>query len=586
MKYMVKMIISLVFVILIILSFNYFKISENFTVSSTAIDSKTDDGLHNKQDKNTTQKIISGSGVNYNASDLEKGSGFTYNKVYDKKNDSMYLPTQKSNSSDIVGSGDTLYAYDKNGNLVQVPYENVKGMISYYEPGNYQFNENENTYSASKETTNFSSILTGETEYTEVKGTPSQMGGICKNYKNNPELLEQACNSLDNTVCASTDCCVLLGGSKCVSGDKKGPVMRSNYSDILLRNKDFYYHKGDCYGNCVNEPHKDSEVEKPKEEINVNMPDKININVNLDSAFSKNTGNYNNYPDIKGSVSGGSPNYYRTPNDVNNVQYGYTYNANAKTQNNDLSISYNVNGDWHNISDTWNKLQNNFFGHTEYKDSGFDIYNPDYTASSISSAITQLKQTPPNTNNSIDFIATAISIHKNNVNNINQSLFNLNIALTNINGANRMSADVALASLKKSLKFWPSDDVISAWNKLSGSSSSIQYAIEHINNAISSHNSDLNSEKSIINALNNALNAINVTTPNVNAGIDNLNSAFSILQKWKNLSLNSNANIGSSRFTTTAIPPSNQITNVDNTIRGSSNNTAPAVIRGSSATKS
>ena len=52
MKYMVKMIISLVFVILIILSFNYFKISENFTVSSTAIDSKTDDGLHNKQDKN------------------------------------------------------------------------------------------------------------------------------------------------------------------------------------------------------------------------------------------------------------------------------------------------------------------------------------------------------------------------------------------------------------------------------------------------------------------------------------------------------------------------------------------------------
>jgi hypothetical protein len=232
---------------------------------------------------------------------------------------------------------------------------------------------------------------------------------------------------------------------------------------------------------------------------------------------------------------------YKTPNDVNNLQYGYTYNPNSDTENN-FMISYNVKGDWMNIGETWNKLQHNFFGNTSYKDTGFDIYNPDYTVAGINSAIMQLKQTPPNTNNAIDFIATSISIHKNNINNINQSIFNLNVALTNINGANKMSAEVALASMKKALKFWPNDEIISAWNQLSGSSSNIQAAVNHINNAISSENIDNNTEKSIVNALNSALNSINKITPDASAAILNLNSALSILQKWKNITLDNGNN--------------------------------------------
>jgi hypothetical protein len=562
MKYMIKTLICLVFFLLIILGFQHFKAFENFTGSSNYIPpppatsvttNPTDETVINKP-KKTADIKIQGSSVGssvgssdkyaYNANDIVNGSGFKY-KTTEDKND-MYVNSEKGDTSNFVGSGDTLYAYDRNGNLVQVPYESIKGMVSYYEPGNYQFDMNKNTYSPSKENTHFSSILTGETEYSQVSGTPSQMGGICKNYKNNPDLLEQACNSLDTEVCGATECCVLLGGSKCVSGDKKGPTMRSNYSDVLLKNKDFYYHKGECYGNCVNDAYKTPEVEKPKEEININVPEKINISINVDPAAMQNSNKLinttTNNVTVNGSGSGsGMPTNYKTPNDVNNLQYGYTYNPNSDTENN-FMISYNVKGDWMNIGDTWNKIQHNFFGNTSYKDTGFDIYNPDYTVAGINSAITQLKQTPPNTNNAIDFIATSISIHKNNINNINQSIFNLNVALTNINGGNKMSAEVALASMKKALKFWPNDEIISAWNQLSGSSSNIQAAVNHINNAISSENTDNNTEKSIVNALNSALNSINKITPDVSTGILNLNTALSILQKWKNITLDNGNN--------------------------------------------
>jgi hypothetical protein len=80
--------------------------------------------------------------------------------------------------------------------------------------------------------------------------TASIEGGYCNYYKNNPEQLEEVCNQIDTNVCASTSCCVLLGGAKCVSGTEKGPTMISNYSDKSFPNKDYYYYQSKCYGNC------------------------------------------------------------------------------------------------------------------------------------------------------------------------------------------------------------------------------------------------------------------------------------------------------------------------------------------------
>ena len=70
-------------------------------------------------------------------------------------------------------------------------------------------------------------------------------------YANDPAKLEAACNAIDPLICASSSSCVLLGGQKCVSGNKNGPKMKSNYSDYLIINRDFYYYQGKCYGMCT-----------------------------------------------------------------------------------------------------------------------------------------------------------------------------------------------------------------------------------------------------------------------------------------------------------------------------------------------
>jgi hypothetical protein len=47
--------------------------------------------------------------------------------------------------------------------------------------------------------------------------------GFCDYHKNNPDKLEEICNKQDNSTCTSTNCCVLLGGQKCVYGNTNGP---------------------------------------------------------------------------------------------------------------------------------------------------------------------------------------------------------------------------------------------------------------------------------------------------------------------------------------------------------------------------
>jgi len=74
--------------------------------------------------------------------------------------------------------------------------------------------------------------------------------GFCEKYRDQPIELEKRCQAMDKNTCASTSCCVLLGGQKCVHGDEYGPTAKANYSDIFVTNRDYYYYKGMCYGVC------------------------------------------------------------------------------------------------------------------------------------------------------------------------------------------------------------------------------------------------------------------------------------------------------------------------------------------------
>lgn len=57
--------------------------------------------------------------------------------------------------------------------------------------------------------------------------------------------INKDCNSLKESSCNSSKCCVWLNGEKCVGGDKSGPTWQDK------NNKTKYYSwKNTCYGEC------------------------------------------------------------------------------------------------------------------------------------------------------------------------------------------------------------------------------------------------------------------------------------------------------------------------------------------------
>ena len=150
--------------------------------------------------------------------------------------------------NDVLGidSGNA-YVIDKSGNKVKLPPVGMGVSPTYYVPGSYKFGAS--TYVPSYEDSVYLSKTTGESSATPLQ-TATVAGGFCQANKDYPEKLEEECMKTDVNACASTSCCVLLGGSKCVSGNEQGPKKKENYGDTRILNRDYYYYKGKCYGNC------------------------------------------------------------------------------------------------------------------------------------------------------------------------------------------------------------------------------------------------------------------------------------------------------------------------------------------------
>lgn len=156
-------------------------------------------------------------------------------------------------SSDMKDAADNnlgvYYQYDQNGNMIQI--ENTEAQFSpvvYYVPGAYKFGSS--NYIPNYEDSVYLSRTTRQSQVAPVYNTSSVLGGFCTQNKNDVALIEEKCGALDLETCASTSCCTLLGGQKCVAGNENGPRNVANYTDYSLKNKDFYYYQGKCYGNC------------------------------------------------------------------------------------------------------------------------------------------------------------------------------------------------------------------------------------------------------------------------------------------------------------------------------------------------
>lgn len=158
-------------------------------------------------------------------------------------------PTKERNDKNDPSAAGLMWIRDASGNLVQVPFDEDKidtGPL-YYEPGAYRFGPSK--YVPKYDESVFLSKLTNEPTVSPYK-TITQGAGFCPESESTFYGTEEKCQQLDKDVCAATSCCVLLGGQKCVAGSVHGPSNRGNYGDQRLTNRDYYYYKGKCYGNC------------------------------------------------------------------------------------------------------------------------------------------------------------------------------------------------------------------------------------------------------------------------------------------------------------------------------------------------
>jgi hypothetical protein len=158
-------------------------------------------------------------------------------------------PTQLTNSSDASTAGiGKMWVLDNNKNLVSLPYNELSNNTLYYQPGSFRFSSS--NYVPNYEESIYLSKLTNISSVTPIQDINKTGLGFCEYNKNNPDELERVCNSQSSDTCASTKCCVLLGGQKCVYGNENGPYFKTNYSNFLIKNPEFYYYQGKCYGNC------------------------------------------------------------------------------------------------------------------------------------------------------------------------------------------------------------------------------------------------------------------------------------------------------------------------------------------------
>lgn len=181
-----------------------------------------------------------------NNADSNKTSNSQYNS--DNLDITYHADPTKETQPDGSTAGVGQMWVDISGKLVAVPYSDVSNTTLYYSSGDYIFNAA--SYVPNYEESVFLSKLTNEHTTSKVYNQHGNQTGFCDATKSSTIEREAKCNTLNANICASTSCCVLLGGEKCVAGDQFGPTIKSNYSDTLVVNRDYYYYQGKCYGHC------------------------------------------------------------------------------------------------------------------------------------------------------------------------------------------------------------------------------------------------------------------------------------------------------------------------------------------------
>ena len=184
--------------------------------------------------------IPSSAQINYDATTYDSSATIQPGKIL-----GPFTPDDNNDNNYDLQYHDDIKSQDTNEN-----WSKTLGNVIYNEPGSLRFGSS--SYVPNYEESIFLSPVTGLRYNQPMYIESARDIGFCEFNKNSVDKIEEQCSKLDKNVCASTSCCVLLGGSKCVAGNKEGPSLKSNYGDTFIRNKDHYYYQGKCYGNCTN----------------------------------------------------------------------------------------------------------------------------------------------------------------------------------------------------------------------------------------------------------------------------------------------------------------------------------------------
>ena len=187
-----------------------------------------------------------------NKAGKEHAAAYAATKTAGKEHATAYAATKTAGKEHATAYAATPAPSENNSDIIKQPtltkgltVENVTPSPVYYEPGTRIYGGL--GYSPShSDIANMNNKLTSKLE--EVDNSDNR--GFCAMSGNTMVNIDEKCRTLSNDVCASTDCCVLLGNEKCVQGDIHGPTKKGVYSDTTIKNRDHYYYIGKCYGNC------------------------------------------------------------------------------------------------------------------------------------------------------------------------------------------------------------------------------------------------------------------------------------------------------------------------------------------------
>lgn len=244
----VFIIIFLIVIVLSIFKKSIEPLDGDELTATTLTETSTGEGIYN--DISYNYDIIAQS---FSASDVNNPytSYDESNLKYDSTLKNLNVEYHKSADEIIKESSlpfGTIVVQNASGQLVYLRDPQIIGTPIYYDSLNIRYNPQ--SYVPNYEDAMY---LRDQYKYQEppiVEQPPAD--NFCKTAatrgsKYNQETL---CQSVPSNKCHMYDCCVNLGGAKCVAGNQYGPLLNSNYGDIFVRNRDYYYYQGLCYGNC------------------------------------------------------------------------------------------------------------------------------------------------------------------------------------------------------------------------------------------------------------------------------------------------------------------------------------------------